>query len=364
MATSWKRRYWRRRRHERPEVFELLLERGCCAKATDDWGHCVLHYLPTHEALHHQIDPMLARGLSVDADSRHGRRPLMFALMRRSAKGARILIEHGADIHKPDERGNTPLMVLAGAVLSSVRAQLEPELLPLFRDLLQNGVELETRNQYGETALHLAAQRGSARFVSLLAEHGANLEAETDLRVTALQLAASSKRGAEMAEHLLGLGAQLDFFSAICLDREAEVARMLAADPELAKMVHPGRLGSAIARAVHHASFETVELLLERGADPRLPPVHDSILHCAIEDRKSLELLGLLLRHGAEVDGLSSAGLPALACAAAHGRLDMAELLLAKGADPNLTWNERGRTVLNSAKTSEMTALLERHGAQ
>ncbi len=64
---------------------------------------------------------------------------------------ARWLLEHGADVNKADDAGETPLMTAAGSA--------EPDLVEL---LLSQGADVAAQCKTGCTALHLAVAQGEA----------------------------------------------------------------------------------------------------------------------------------------------------------------------------------------------------------
>ena len=64
---------------------------------------------------------------------------------------ARWLLEHGADVNKADDAGETPLMTAAGSA--------EPDLVEV---LLSQGADVAAQCKTGCTALHLAVAQGEA----------------------------------------------------------------------------------------------------------------------------------------------------------------------------------------------------------
>ena len=54
--------------------------------------------------------------------------------------------------------------------------------------LLSEGVPIDSRDRYGQTALMLAAQLGSADAASLLIDHGADMDVTAKYRLSALML--------------------------------------------------------------------------------------------------------------------------------------------------------------------------------
>jgi hypothetical protein len=80
---------------------------------------------------------------------------------------------------KDDEFGETPLDNAA------LNGHIE-----IARLLLQNGAEVNVRNNYGNTPLHYAAENGHVDILHLLVENGANLEAQSNYGERALHYAA------------------------------------------------------------------------------------------------------------------------------------------------------------------------------
>ncbi len=85
-------------------------------------------------------------------------------------------------------------------------------------------------------------------------------------------------------------------------------------------------------------------LLLEAGADPNLTfgiPGGVAALHHAVRRMRSAGIVGLLLDHGAEIDQRTAQGFTAYQIAVRLGRMDIAELLAARGADTTLSAVDR-----------------------
>jgi uncharacterized protein len=126
-----------------------------------------------HELLHEQ--PSL-----IDARSSDDATALHFAAFFTQPETARLLVDHGADVHavSPTFGNVTPL--------HSAAAGGSAEIVHL---LLEAGSDPNVRQNGGFTALHAAAQNGDAAMARDLVDHGAEIAATTEDGQTALAIA-------------------------------------------------------------------------------------------------------------------------------------------------------------------------------
>ena len=75
---------------------------------------------------------------------------------------------------------------LADHLLNAARRGNIPEVL----EMLELGVPVDSRNEYGDTPLHLAAYRNQTDVVQVLLQNGAGVNKQTDMGVTPLHAAA------------------------------------------------------------------------------------------------------------------------------------------------------------------------------
>jgi ankyrin len=148
---------------------------------------------------------------------------------------------------------------------------------------------------------------------------------------------------------LLARGVDLDFFLAAELGLLDQVRSALDSDPALSQAFSAAD-STALHRSCYWGQTAVAKLLLERGADPNAM-TRDSFLQiaplgCAVatpdvpnpSDREDviLELVNLLLSHGAKVNARRRDGLTALHSAAYRGHRRVMEMLLTHGADPTI----------------------------
>jgi len=142
-----------------------------------------------------------------------------------------------------------------------------------------------------------AAHSNIAKVKAMLDENPELLGASSSQNETALQAAAHMGRKL-IAEHLLSRGAPLDICTAALLGRIADVDRMLAADPTVARAT--GAHGIPLMfHAALGGNMDVLQRLIGGGADINAGDGLNTALHAAaIID--SPDIADWLLRHGAD----------------------------------------------------------------
>jgi Ankyrin repeats (3 copies)/Ankyrin repeats (many copies) len=122
-------------------------------------------------------------GADLDVQGNFGRNPLHAAAYSGNFEVVRILIEYDpAYINARDEDGETPLFWASGG-----HNFKDGSVVQL---LLEHGADINAQSQIGWTPLHVASFNGVLEVVRLLLEHGADVEAKDYSGKTALQIAA------------------------------------------------------------------------------------------------------------------------------------------------------------------------------
>jgi hypothetical protein len=199
-----------------------------------------------------------------------------------------------------------------------------------------------------QTVLMAAASRGSVRMLEVLLAAGSNVNALDRRNVTALMLAAltSSKESVDL---LLRSGADVNATTSggqtalmmVALMADAKVVQsLLRVKPDLGAEDEYGWTALNWAHLNNH--LEVSDLLKQAGAregSVRFAP--EEFLVAARDG----DVAGFrnFIKGGASLNATDRAGHTALVIAAEMGHVDIVKLLLAAGADPNITDNLRPR---------------------
>jgi len=174
---------------------------------------------PIHVAAYlgrlHQVQALLADGVSINAKDRAGFRPLHSAVCGNQREVAEFLIQKGADINAQEWLGSTPLLH------ASYR---RPDMVEL---LIAKGAKVNLQNRVGQTPLHVAADRGWKEGVERFLAAGANTNVSEVSGLTPLLNVCSTVayRGShrDIAQLLIEKGADVN-----AKDKKGETALALA----------------------------------------------------------------------------------------------------------------------------------------
>ena len=334
-----------------------------------------------------KVRALLAQGADVNTPSSYGETPLMGACQHDAPETVRLLIRAGANVNAVRDTSmglwtplkiaamhgraeNVRLLLAAGAdwsaesdeacelmddaccsgdeetvqLFESLGARTSAAFPPLayavlrgreaeVRELLGAGNDPDEPDAEGRTPLVWAALFGQRAMAELMESAGAAVQ-----HAHAALCAAARRNRAEMVDWLM--------------DRGVDVIGVGDDEP----------LGDAI----ECDSLQAMERMLLRRADAlthRLRGWYELPLGLAVQ-QGSLAMVQLLLKHGAEVDGVAYEGAATpLSLAVREGRPDVVRLLLDHGADIEAE-DVDGWTPLFYAETPEMANLLIARGAE
>lgn len=267
------------------EVAGLLIRAKANVNAANEYGATALS-VACASGSSALINLLLDAKANPNAALVSGETPLMTAVDKGNMDAVRALLEHGADVNAKESRGGQTALMWAVA-------SKYPEIVTL---LVEHGADVHARSKGEFTPLLFAAQQGDVESGRTLLQAGAgvNESRKTD-RMTALMVAAASGRKE---------------FSVLLMDRGA----------------NPSLTDESGYTALHYAAMdpkrtELVKALLDHGANPNARTTRDT--------RKNT------------TSGVSVKGATPLFLAASLGNLETVRALIAGGADPFITTDER-----------------------
>ncbi|RWR89553.1 ankyrin-3-like protein isoform X1 [Cinnamomum micranthum f. kanehirae] len=370
---------------------------GACLGEPYNEAWCAIEF---YEASGHILKLLLNHQPLFLEDQHRGRTLLCHAILCRNTKAVRVLLEAGANVEfvMRTEKGHKSRPLHLASRLGC---------LPILKQLIEHGCEVDARTETGQTALMLAAKADNADCFLQLVNAGADLGLVSSLGETAVKLAEKSLFGSSVVDILSQAfitrrnvcSTSLDVFSPLHFFADtgnAELLQMILrlSTADLNKQDGSGSTPLTIAAKAGHA--EAFRILVMAGADVRLKTrdgetvvsilqsqaaasdrdrfeqiLLDAILGYIVTDHSVFRALHYaarkgdssaivqLLKMGFPVNSLDEDGYSPLMVAAREGNADACKLfLLQGGADCGLV-NHLGETALSVARGSSKCKLAE-----
>ncbi len=283
------------------EKVKSLISKGADVNEKDRAGRTALHC--ACEKGHTEVAKLLiSQGARINVTTAMmASTPLHFAVMRGDRQTIELLLSKGANINAKNRDGSTPLFEAMKSTAAGNKEMVEL--------LVAKGAKVP--------ALHLAAYMGDIQKLKQCLQGGTDINSKGDFGYTALHAAANGGKK-DVVEFLIGKGATVDAKGAYY---------------ELTPLYY----------AALHNYEDIADLLLVKGANVNAKDKDHggfTLLNHAIWDH-SKDAVKLLIDKGANVNAKdNSDGWPPLFYAIWENDKDMAELLISKGADVEAKDNE------------------------
>jgi ankyrin repeat protein len=286
---------------------------------------------------------LLSKGANPNAVGPDGTTAIMWAASNDDVDLVRALIKAGANVKAKNQFGTSALT--EAAIVGSAS---------IINTLIKAGADPNTKNPEGETPLLAVARSGKVEAAKVLLEAGADVNAKEEFGGQTALMWAAAQSQAEMVKFLASHGADLNARGIV---RNWE--RKVITEPRPKDMNQGGF--TPLLYAAREGCVECAKHLVAAGADPDLEDPHRvTPLNMALLNLH-FEFAAYMIKAGADVDKWDFYGRSPLYMAAdvstlptkGNGAmavlpsedtitaLDVAKLLIEKGANPNLQLKRR-----------------------
>ncbi len=372
-----------------------LLAAGANANGSGQAGDTLL-MIAARGGSNEIVQALLERGASPNAtDGVAQQTPLMWAVRANNLKAVKLLLDHGANVNAKTRSGELPARRPPGAgggshgagivrggwpdrgyqteapgAMSALMYAARDGHLEIARALLDAKADVNQGDVNGITPLISAITNHHLAVARLLLDRGANPKAADQWGRTPLWSAVEIRNRdlGKTAERMDREGA-LDLIR-VLLDRGVDVNARTTEVPPVRRFVTTlGDLSwvdftgqTAFLRAALSGDVTVMKLLLQKGADPKIPTnsnttalmaaagVNWVVAQTYTESKESLlEAVKLCLDLGDDVNAANSMGLTAVMGAANRGSDEILQFLVEKGARLDVK-DKEGRTPYNWAE--------------
>jgi len=382
----------------RKNVAELLIKRSAYVNAKNKDNDTPLHIAACygHKAT---VILLIAHGADINIKNKFGETPLYNSTKEHHKDITLLLIDNGADVNakgrfsgespifyatKNGDKDMVELLIAKGAnVIADCRwdniTLLHLAALYGYKDLIElfiaKGIDINAKNDHGDTPLHFAAGAGREDTVELLLTKGADINAKNNHGETPIVSAARCSKQT-VAELLFTKGANLNateqglkwllFFTAhYGLKDIAE--QLINKNPNSidVTIILSGPTQPPLWEAISNGQTNVAELFIANGADINTQFYDGNrLLHEAVRKGHS-DIVELLIAYDADVNVKNQFGKIPLHYAVSGNNKNIIMLLLANGADINAKDND-GDTPLHTAALrgyKDVVEMLINHGA-
>ena len=343
---------------EATDIVRMLLDKGADINFVNESNDGFISISPNTSVLMEalsgrnpdieEVRLLLSKGADVNLKVDNEEQPsaLFVAATRNNADLVDLLLTHDADVNVKNKYESTPLHEAIANSRHDEDDEGKHQSLKIVQSLLDKGADFNSVGRLAQLPpLTLAITESSPpQIVLLLIERGANINAQSEYKVTAL-MAAINRGDIDIIKTLLVKGAEVN-----AQDKNGDSALLRPA---------PSR----------DKKNEILQLLLSNGADPRLVDNNGRNVLMKASDLEE-DVIKRLIKSGAQVNAVDENGWTALMHAVKNDstvryyRNDKyIRKLLSLGADTTIK-NKMGETALAIAtqhNNKEMMYLLETH---
>ncbi|KAF5296333.1 hypothetical protein FQA39_LY12550 [Lamprigera yunnana] len=340
-------------------IIELLVKNGADINITNSTGNCCLHYLASKAE--DTIIEDFSDEYEVNIQNNEGHTPLHLAVKNRNSSTTKLLLTKGADVNIIDYRNNNSCLHWAVNVADQ----------EIVKILLDNGADVGLLNSTGETPLMFAerlqfnnivsiinqqetfekckdlfeaVENGHVYTVQTLVNNGLDINSQNENGETLLLIAIRCVH-IPIMDWLISKGAKIDIVSnrsssalhfAACMGDCVSVRCLIEGGVDVNILNSDG--DTAIALALRHEKISIAEILLDHNAEIYVTPPRNfkhSCLHYAVKSGSEAIVLRIL-ESGYNVDKVNADATTALHEAIYCKNFNLVQLLIKHGANVNI----------------------------
>jgi len=310
------------------ELIDYFVKKGVKATATDDFGNGIFNYAAKGGNIK-LLEALIAKGLPFKTSTKNGDNAITFASMgtrnhKNSLAVYQFLEKKWLVVNATDHSGQNALHRIA-----NTSADLE-----IFNYFIDHKVDVNQKDDEGNTPFMNAANRNDLKVVQFLKPHVTDINLKNNEGQTALTKAVD-RNSPEVVEYLLKNGADVTV-----IDTEGNTLAYY--------LLHNFRPKAS-------EGFETkLKLLQQHGFElNQLQNHNNSLLHLAAQDN-NLALLKRLEAFNMDINAKNSDGLTVLQISAMKAKnLEILKYVLSQGADKTVV-TEFDESVYDLASENEL----------
>ena len=382
------------------EIVKLLVENGADLDIQDNEGKTALIWAVKKE--YFKIVKLLVENRAdLDIQDNEGKTALIWASIKENFKIVKLLVENGADLDIQDNYGRTffgfarqnsnrPNQTALIGLLQKygtgsnafveARQFLNQQLLDVAKKgdkkalytLIENGADLNIKDNEGRTALIWASIKENFEIVKLLVENGADLDIKDNEGKTAL-IWASIKENFKIVKFLVENGADLDIqdnsgrtFFRIAIQISSpnknnyiDLIKKHGVGSQVFIEVKQFQLSQQLIDATKEGDKEALNTLLVKGADLNIKDNEGKTALIWAVEKENLEIVQILVGNKADLNIQDDSGRTALIWAVKKENLEIVQILVENGADLNIQDNYYNWTALIWAVEKENLEIVE-----
>ena len=300
------------------ESVMFLLEAGADVNIAKPDGNTCLHEAVCGHCSKEILQKIIQQGVNVNDVNNHIQTSLILACYTKQSESAKYLLENGADPNVSDADGYTSLH-------AAVHGCCTNEAL---KEIIAHEGHLDAQNFDGETALWLACSYRQQDSVKILLGSGSNPNIACISGNTSLHAAINGRCSKNIVSLILDHGADVNV-----ANKANETALTLACS---------------------NKKEGVINVLLNARADPNIADATGkTCLHNAVIHECSKDVLQNIIDHGADVNAVNMANKTALIIACVRKNEVAINVLLNASANPNIADDTYGDTCLHKAARQE-----------